>query len=293
MSARVDHHPLEPFGIEVHVDFDEALDPEVQPELRRLFEQEGLILFRGLQLTMEDQIRLCSGFGPTLPLGHVENYLVSNVLPDGLLGTQELKFHNDIPFVPLPYPAGSLHAVEVDEGVSATRFASGYLAYAHLPAELQARVDRLNAIQVMDRADLRRTRLTDLVSGDPAAVHSVAPKQVATGRRYLFVNEEMTASIIGLPEADSDDLLDELFSHFYSDDNIYEHTWSQGDIVIWDNLAVQHARRAITMPGHRTLQRVTIARYGLYDQTPSLLESFEQMRTSNRGASWEPVEAGA
>jgi taurine dioxygenase len=287
MAGSVEHAPLAPFGVEVHLGFEEALDPSVQEQLRTLFQTDGLILFRGLKLTMEDQIRLCRVFGPALPMGHVENYLVSNVLPDGLLGTQELKFHNDIPFVSLPYPGGSLHAVDVDEGMSPTHFASGYLAFEGLAPARQARIRGLNALQVMDRVTLRRTRLTDLVSGDPAAVHAVVLKNQTTGRSYLFVNEEMTSHVIGLPEEESDALLDELFSAFY------EHTWHRGDIVIWDNLAIQHARPAISMPGHRTLQRVTIARYGLYDQTPSLLTDFDQMRTSNRGASWEKVEVNS
>ena len=110
-------------------------------------------------------------------------------------------------------------------------------------------------------------------------MHTVVGHQSSTGRPYLFVNEDMTGTIIGMSEQESDELLDELFSYLYAKENVYEHSWQQGDIVIWDNLAVQHARRAITSSASRTLQRVTIAEIGYYEQTPVDLPSFDKLRT--------------
>jgi taurine dioxygenase len=78
----------------------------------------------------------------------------------------------------------------------------------------------------------------------------------------------MTACLIGVPDAESDALIEEVLTYTYADDNVYEHKWQNGDIVIWDNLALQHARAPVT-GGVRTLQRVTIARLSYDAQYPA------------------------
>src|SRR5688572_8026177 len=103
MPSPITHRRLEPFGVEVEVDpIARELTESDKVELRRLHAIDGLILFRNLSLSMDDQLDLCSIFGPVMRGSH-ENYLVSNVHKDGLLGNRELLFHNDIPYVPRPY----------------------------------------------------------------------------------------------------------------------------------------------------------------------------------------------
>ncbi|MBW8785218.1 MAG: TauD/TfdA family dioxygenase, partial [Novosphingobium sp.] len=108
----------------------------------------------------------------------------------------------------------------------------------------------------------------DLQAGDLCTVHPVVRTQEGTGRPYLFVNENMTACIIGLSEADSDALLSELFSYLYVDVAVYDHDWRRGDLVVWDNMALQHARGAVG-EGARTLQRVTCTRFTYLEQYPA------------------------
>jgi taurine dioxygenase len=260
MAARIDLKPLHPFGAEL------AVVPDEQ-DFRQAYAADGLIVLRGRKLGMDEQHRLCAMLGPVVDHPY-EKFYVSNVRADGVLGTRELLFHSDVPFLPVPYEGVSLHAVEVDPGVASTRFASGLRAWDRLPQKLRDRVEGMMALQVRERAWDRRTRLTDLEPSDMCSVHPVIRRQRGTGRPYLFVNEDMTAGIIGLSEADSDSLLEELFGYLYAEEHIYEHHWQVGDLVIWDNLAVQHARRELG-PGTRTLQRVTIASLGYAQQYPS------------------------
>lgn len=267
MASRISHKRIEPFGVEAQVDLARGLTDEDKEELRRLYTLDGLLLIRGLKLSMEDQLELCSVFGPVLR-GEHDRYLVSNVAKDGLLGDLELLFHHDIPYVPAPFLAGALHAVEVSEGVSPTKYASGFLAYERIPQKLRERIEGRNAVFVRPRDETRRNKLTDSLPGDNCAVHAVVQRQKGTGRPYLFVNEQMTACLIGVPDAESDALIEEVLTHTYADDNVYEHKWKNGDIVIWDNLALQHARAPVT-GGVRTLQRVTIARLSYDAQYPA------------------------
>jgi len=272
------HRPIPgaSFGIEVEADLTANFSEAERAALIDLYRRDGLLLFRNQQLSMAQQVDACGIFGPVRH-DSVENYLVSNVEKDGLLGTRELLFHNDVPYVPAPYLAGALHALEVDDGVSATRFASGFRAWQGLPADLRDEVAGLNALHVRGRAFTRRTLLTDSQPTDNCAVHAVMGRQDDTGRPYLFVNCDMTACLIGKSEADSDALLERLFAVYYQPDNIYEHRWQQGDIVIWDNLALQHARSEIT-GGCRTLQRVTMAKFAYWEQYPVDLQVFEELQ---------------
>jgi taurine dioxygenase len=256
MGERFSHAPLTPFGVEVRIDLSGPLTPADQDELRRLYARDGLLVFRDLQLSMEEQIELCRVFGPVLDSPY-ENYYVSNARQDGHLGVMELQWHNDVPYLPKPYLAAALHAVEVTPGASSTRFASGIRAYERLPQTLRDRIAGLNALQVKQRYSDRTNRLTDLQPGDLCTVHPVVGRQEEAGRPYLFVNQNMTALVIGLSAEASDELLQELYSALYVRDDVYEHAWRPGDLVLWNNLAVQHARGRVSADT-RTLQRVSI-----------------------------------
>jgi taurine dioxygenase len=287
--SRIRSRSVQPFGVEVELAADEGVDwisdliPGEKSELADLYNRDGLLLIRGLSLSIDDQGAFCRIFGPISPPDHP---IISNVRSDGILGDYELRMHHDIPYVPIPYLGGALYALKVDEGVRATRFASGYRAYELLPAQLRQRVNTLNAIHVRARTQDRRTRLTDLLPGDPAAVQPVVGHHPVTGRSYLFVDESMTAAIIGMSEVDSDQLLDELFSSLYADGNVYEHTWTNGDIIIWDNRAIQHGRRALDTPGTRTLQRVNIASLSYFEQCPSDFGSRDNLLNTRGGDGW-------
>jgi taurine dioxygenase len=67
----------------------------------------------------------------------------------------------------------------------------------------------------------------------------------------------MTARIEGLSDDESEALLEELFAHLYRPEAVFEHDWRQGDLVVWDNLAAQHARGNVKLQGpERTLRKV-------------------------------------
>jgi taurine dioxygenase len=265
--AKLEPNQLSPFGVDVVLTSTRNLDSGAASEIRDLFQRDGLLLVRGLQLSHQEQIEFCRIIGPVCE-SPFENFLVSNVAKDAHLGARELLWHNDVPYLPLPYLGASLHALQVDPGAVGTRFASGFRAYERLPQQLRDRVAGMNALQVRERVWDRPNRLTDLEPGDICTVHPVVRTQGKTGRPYLFVNQDMTACIIGLSDSDSQALLDELYSYFYVEEDVYEHSWAEGDLVVWDNLAVQHSRGRVG-EGARTLQRVSITELGYAQQYPT------------------------
>ena len=107
-------------------------------------------------------------------------------------------------------------------------------------------------------------REIELPEREPRAVHPVLFEHPGNGELILYVSEMQTLQILELDQNQSDSLLEELFTHLYTADNIYEHSWREGDLVLWDNLALQHSRRAPTS-APRTLRRVTLATRGVSD----------------------------
>lgn len=265
-----------PFGWEAEVDLTAPLSAEQRAALVRIYRRDGLILFRGQDLSQEQQIAACDIFGPALRT-ELDNYVVSNVEEGGFLGKQELLFHNDIPYVPAPFLGGSLYALEAAPGAAPTRYASGFGGWERLPESLKARIADMKALQVKGGLLGRRTTLADMKAGDMATVHPVVCRQDGSDRPYLFVNLDMSACITTLAPADSDALIEELFGYLYDPANVYEHHWTKGDLVIWDNLALQHARSE-TGNAARTLRRVSIAEYGYWEQVPTDLATHQALQ---------------
>ena len=93
-----------------------------------------------------------------------------------------------------------------------------------------------------------------------------------SGRPLLFVTENHVTEIEGLDEAESAPLLARIFACLYAPERQYEHIWRPGDLLVWNNLAIQHARTRVAAPsaGRRVMQRVALGRHGFHDQVAAL-----------------------
>jgi taurine dioxygenase len=88
--------------------------------------------------------------------------------------------------------------------------------------------------------------------------------------RAVIASEQMTAAVVDLPPEESDAFLSELYAYMYARDNVYEHRWKQGDVVIWDNIALHHSRPGETGTESRHLRRQCID--GWYTPEGDLLD---------------------
>ncbi|MGH8630934.1 MAG: TauD/TfdA dioxygenase family protein, partial [Burkholderiales bacterium] len=80
-----------------------------------------------------------------------------------------------------------------------------------------------------------------------------------TGGKGLFINEAHTACIAGLPEDESTALLAQLYSRIIKLEFRYQHGWRAGDLLMWDNVAVQHkANFDYELPLRRVMHRTTV-----------------------------------
>ena len=72
------------------------------------------------------------------------------------------------------------------------------------------------------------------------------------------MNRLMTHHIVDMDRAESDALLNEIFDHQERPEFIYEHVWTPGDLLIWDNRCTLHARSDFDASERRMMRRVAI-----------------------------------
>jgi taurine dioxygenase len=252
-----------PIGVEVRgLDLTVPLTHEDIEHLRALYATRHLLLFRGREISADAHLTLCAALGPVVdPVSWV-----SNVEP-GFHPEGELLFHSDYVFTGTPMLGLSLYAVELAPGVAPTRFASAVRALETLDPALRAEITDLEVVQVIDAVSGRdnlRTRLIDV--GGEAAPRGAYPRHTtpavichpATGQALLSVYEQQSSHIVGWSEETSEALLQRLFAHLYRPEHVYDHHWQAHDLVVWDNIALQHGRRANPNAVRRSLRRVAI-----------------------------------
>jgi len=266
--------PLTPaIGAEVRgVDLARPLDEATFRGIERAWHAHGVLLFRGQDLTEEDQVRFAGRFGE---LGQVINkhggvtltrhpsvMLVSNIRQDGkpigALPDGEMLFHSDQCYVERPCMATFLYAIEVPSRGGNTFFANTTLAWETLPAAIKAEVEGKKAMNVYDYAGAPTQRSERLREDAPRYAHPVVRTHPATGRRALFVNRLMTRYIEGVPRPESDRLLAAIFDHQEQRRFVYEHVWRPGDLVLWDNRSTLHARTDFSAAERRLLRRCIV-----------------------------------
>jgi taurine dioxygenase len=252
----------------------EAVDADDAAALAAAFDAASLLLFRNLELDDAAHMRLAGMFGPLvddLADGHFVG-LISNVEGDRGAGAGPLPFHSDLSWTSSPVLSISLYATALPSGGTSTFFASGARAWETLPDAQRARVAGLRVRHAfpmsLHRGDVT-ARDVKVGADEPRAVHPLVMKQPRTGASILYLTELHAEGVEGLAPAESDPLLDELLAHLYAPQHVYEHHWRLGDLVVWDNLALQHARVDATGVGPRTFRRTSANHHRLLDLLPT------------------------
>lgn len=256
------------FGVAVQgVDLNTALQPDTAKALKALFLKHRLLLFRAPGLCDEAQVRLARLFGaPSLRERNKEkrasehNQFVSNHRPDGIFGKGELDFHMDQLFLKDPLKAIILYAIEVPDEGGDTKFADARAAYEALSAEQKERIDTLHCrhARAYDAKISADWNVAEAAADIPNWVHPMARRDPETGRRALWVNKLTTVGVEGLSSDESHALFEKVRHHLYDPALTYHHRWTPGDLILWDNLALQHARTPFDPAARRTLRRTAI-----------------------------------
>jgi taurine dioxygenase len=254
------------------VDLSKPFTEEEVATFRNAFAEHLLIVVRGQDLEGGDQDRFVEYLGPLQQFdnGAYHQFMTNqNVENAAMSGSGRLLFHNDGAYRPRPRAGTSLYAINVSTTSPPTSFANGVRAYERLPEDLREQIDKLSAVHILDYDDPEqesdRVREADFPAGRTLndvrhAVHPMVVTLPHSGRKAVFVSEFYTSHIVefGPTSDEGEDVLQRVFSVMYDDTNIYSHHYTNGDLVVWDNYGVQHARSGSVDTNPRHLRRLVL-----------------------------------
>lgn len=247
---------LAPFGASLSFDLRAPMVAEEEEALRVLLWECQVLIFRNQELTHDRQADLIDLFAPVRRTREGMHF-VSNDRDQGTLGKGELPFHSDASFLEHPRTVLSLHAVDVVDGESSTKWASARIGLANMPAAFRDRLRQSRALQVLpDPRFLDRLSEAPIPPWLPHHWYPAIVEHPQTGEELVYLMEMQTVRIAGLAPAESRALIEDALACIYRPDNLLEHVWRNGDFVIWDNLGTQHSRGSLFGKGRRTLQKV-------------------------------------
>ncbi len=228
--------------------------------LWQLLGERGILLFRGQSMDHDQHLAFTRRFGPLAktgllgrhaPPGYPDIFTVTNIKKDGQRSETEnaaQQWHSDQSFLPVPARASLLRCVHTPQFGGDTMFANMYQAYEAMSDGLKATLEPLHALHTLFSTRSQR------LSGRKA-FSSVSPEELErmkgfahpvirthsdTGRKTLYVSEQMVDHFDGWSVEDSAPLLEYLFALSVRPAHTYRHRWQPGDIIFWDNRCTMH-----------------------------------------------------
>jgi taurine dioxygenase len=279
------------FGVEVSgIDLAQPLSDAAFAELERAFYAGQVLALRGQKLAARQFASFAARFGAPQPhvieqFHHPEDpniLILSNVKKDGKpTGLQDAGsyFHTDYSYLQVPARATALYSIVVPKVGGDTLFANQQAAYDDLPEAMKRRIEPLSAIHHYgNRHDLdERSRtvaspLTDEQKAKmPLVTHRIARAHPVTGRKALYAVSGSSFGIVGMPDDEARDLLDELAAHSTRPQYRHSFRYGVGDVVVWDNASLLHSATLIDPEDARTLWRVTVLESSAAAAAPSVL----------------------
>ena len=266
-------------GAEVRCGDLRTLDEPAFARVLDAWHAHSVLLFRDQALSDRDLIAFSRRFGDLdiAPVqengrrfveGLPEIYIVSNVKVNGeaigSLGDGEAAWHTDMSYLDVPPKASMLYALEVPPPGAGgnTSFCSMYAVDDALPAALKARIAGLKIKHDGTYNSGGYVRLGVTPTGDPLTspgmMHPLVCTHPNSARRMLYLGRRRNAYIGGLDLAESETLLDELWSYVERPEFAWEHAWRVGDLVLWDNRSTMHRRDSFDPATRRVMHRTQV-----------------------------------
>ena len=276
VALEVEVVPTGTFGAEVRGVGLAAVTEAQVDAIKQAWYRHDVLIFRHQEMTDDDLLSFSryfgtldpppnQGAGRKSPPGYPDVYVVSNVLdedgePIGALGDGEAAWHTDMSYAPKPPDASMLYALEIPAKGGDTWFCSMKAALAKMPRRLVERIKHLDIKHdgTYDSGGYLRKGLT--ASEDPrtsaGTPHPIIIQHPVSGEKALYLGRRRNAYIMGLELAESELLLDKIWS--YVDAAVYKHKWALRDVVLWDNRTTMHRRDAFDPGARRVMHRTQI-----------------------------------
>jgi len=249
-----------------------ADDDSVGQSVLDALEDNGVLVFRGLQLDPVAQVAFCRRLGE---IDHSSDghHPVAGIYPITLDKSKNASaaylkatfdWHID-GCTPLhdecPQKATVLSAVQVAEWGGETEFANSYAAYDALSDEEKARFASVRVVHSLEASQSRvypdpTPEQVERWRARPTHTHPLVWTH-RSGRKSLVLGASADY-IVGMDRDGGRALLDELLQRATLPDKVYSHSWSIGDTVIWDNRGVLHRAAPYDPESQREMLRTTV-----------------------------------
>ncbi len=252
-------------GTEILSGKDELLSGAHAAGIRDLLERRGVLVFPKIGFTDEEQLRFTRTLGNTARERTGEEVFTISLDPEKSSGVEYLKgsfyWHFDGVIQARPILASLLSAKVLPPSGGNTEFCNTYAAYEDLPEER--------------KAELAKLRVTHS-NWAPLLYHDPEPKQEKlelfagfgevelplvwthrSGRKSLVLGCTAT-QVVGMDRRDSALLLNGLREWATGESFFYSHTWSVGDMVMWDNTGTLHRATPYPLDSGREMHRTKL-----------------------------------
>jgi alpha-ketoglutarate-dependent taurine dioxygenase len=254
----------ERIGSEVRADVDTLLTSETGAALRKLLVQRGVLIFKELNLTGEQQVVLARRLGRLREEGEQGIYKITldqqtNARADYLKGS--FLWHLDGTHDDVPVFASLLSGRVLSKTGGQTEFANSYAGYESLPQETKDRIQDLKVVHSVE-VSMRRAGL-EPTEANLAHWRSIPDKVQnlvwthKSGRKSLVIGCH-ASHVVGMDKEEGRSLLQELLAWTTQRQFVYRHEWSVGDLLIWDNTGVLHRAEPYPADSGRMMDRTTL-----------------------------------
>ena len=248
------------------VDLSMPLDTDTFETIRDLWMENRIVVFPQQKLDDDQLVAFTEHFGPLFVHAQASlltTYKRKEVMElsnlDGVARPveNELDWHTDQTYTPQPVFATILYGIVAPKEGGQTLFSDLAGAYASMPDSMKEKVDGATAVYSAEpRPKVRETPLTE---EEKARILDCAHPLIRTHpylkRKALYLSPLHIKTIGNLSEDESFQFLKELSAHATRPEHVYRHTWSVGDVVMWDNTSVMHSRTPMPSGEKRYLKR--------------------------------------
>src|SRR5262245_23710408 len=253
-----------------------TISDEAWTSIYATFLDYGVLVFPGQKLDEQSQGAFALRFGDVEQLSPKQQGATiefTNRKPDGsLAGPQEQAYklmkgnegwHTDSTYMPLASKAAMLYAVVVPPEGGETEFADMRAAWEALDKTMQARLEKLSAYHSLyySQEQIGFAHKTDQMYGfhdKGAPLRPIIKTHPETGRKSIYTGRH-AHDIPGMSKQDSKALLDKLMEDACRPPRVYKHSWTPGDLVVWDNRCLMHRARPFDMRLPRALRASRIS----------------------------------
>ena len=274
-------------GAEIRgVDIRQPLSPETVADIRQAWHENQVFIVRRQPMTHQQHLDFTRNFGELELTGYnlftanytkdkVSNYdptippemsIISNIIMDGKpigsLGYGEAHWHTDSSLVECPPAGGFLRSVEVPPAGGSTHFMNMYDVLDRLPERLLKQIEGRQILHPASHTSAGEPRkgfeVVDDITTLPGTRHPIIRTHPGTGRKALYLGRRKNSWVVDMEVPESDALLDALWAHAVNAGPVYQHDWTVGDLVVWDNRCVMHRRDSFDPNARRLMHRTNV-----------------------------------